>query len=125
METLGRTQNREYGAYCRNFKELEVIYKDIPSGLDILLTHTPPRGTLDRHIGSQALMNKINVVKPKMNIFGHIHECHGHVENNGTVFVNCAVIGTPTEGPFNPVVINYDEENRCVISVVSSKMDVL
>ncbi|KAF2160975.1 hypothetical protein M409DRAFT_59499 [Zasmidium cellare ATCC 36951] len=60
---------------------------DIPTGIDIAITHSPPRGVLDlidkerrngdSRAGSPSLFNAIAHSKPKMHCFGHIHESWG------------------------------------------------
>jgi len=55
--------------------------QSIPHGSDILITHIPPFGQGDlkyeRHLGSKELLEKIQIVKPKYHVFGHIHESYG------------------------------------------------
>lgn len=51
----------------------------IPDDIDILISHSPPYGILDKntqgkHCGSKALLETIHRVKPKYHFFGHIHE---------------------------------------------------
>jgi hypothetical protein len=58
-------------------------YKLIPNGVDILVTHTPPFGILDSNFaakkcGCVLLEKEIKErIKPRIHIFGHIHEAHG------------------------------------------------
>ena len=75
------------------------IWSEIPAGLDILVTHTPPRGILDlterTRWGSQALIDAVRKKKPKYHIFGHVHDCPGvlpawSVQGLQTCFVNVA-----------------------------------
>ncbi len=69
----------------------------IPGDIDILLTHGPAFGLLDRvqegqQVGCRDLLDRINQVKPEVHAFGHIHEDYGVVEKDGTTFVNaCSV----------------------------------
>ena len=54
----------------------------IPDDTDILITHSPPFGILDRnfeehHCGSLKLTLRAAEVEPKVHIFGHIHESYG------------------------------------------------
>lgn len=75
-------------------------YLNIPK-CDILLTHEPPRDILDlvrdqEHVGSEYLRNRVNVIKPKLHLFGHIHESKGVLINNNTLFINNAC-GAPVE----------------------------
>jgi Icc-related predicted phosphoesterase len=58
-------------------------WKDIPTGLDLLITHMPPFGVLDyvdskdEHIGCPKLLEKVKDVKPRYHLFGHVHEQAG------------------------------------------------
>ena len=69
----------------------------IPEDADILITHSPPFRILDKcedgyRAGCENLLNRLNVVKPKINVFGHIHEACGHVYQDGTHFFNASVL---------------------------------
>ncbi|EKM60034.1 uncharacterized protein PHACADRAFT_138454 [Phanerochaete carnosa HHB-10118-sp] len=49
---------------------------------DILLTHGPPAGILDRtmtgdSVGCEALAARLPRLQPRLHVFGHIHEDHG------------------------------------------------
>ena len=81
-----------YQPYFRNMAfNLTNLYENwlnIPKDTDILLTHTPPFGYGDDNFGCLELMLKIMEIKPKYNIFGHIHEGYGIYENENTIFVN-------------------------------------
>ena len=57
-------------------------WSKIPEGLDILITHMPPYGILDKiktgqSVGSKRLRNAVDITNPKIHIFGHIHYSHG------------------------------------------------
>ncbi|MEB3788784.1 MAG: metallophosphoesterase family protein [Desulfurococcales archaeon] len=63
------------------------------SRVDILLSHHPPKGILDRvffglHAGVRELRDFITVLRPRLHLFGHIHESRGVEERNGSLFVN-------------------------------------
>ena len=70
------------GVYLQDREEREEAWKNMPTeGVDILLTHAPPRGILDSNVrgepcGCDVLLEKALVLQPKYHIFGHIHE-HG------------------------------------------------
>jgi len=70
------------------------IWADIPIGIDVLVTHMPPRGMLDVaddiHWGSQSLLDRVRVVRPRVHVFGHIHDAYGSVSDGGTTFFNVA-----------------------------------
>lgn len=46
---------------------------NIPTDLDILVTHYPPLGVLDDGYGSPEILNFVLKAKPKYHLFGHIH----------------------------------------------------
>ncbi|KAF9044972.1 hypothetical protein BJ165DRAFT_1474632 [Panaeolus papilionaceus] len=57
------------------------IAKRIPK-CDILLTHSPPFSILDKtHSGAQveceALWGRIKELRPRLSLFGHVHEGRG------------------------------------------------
>ena len=66
-------------------------YDDIPPGIDILVTHDAPFGIFDMtgggHWGSShQLLDAIYRIKPKVHLFGHIHEQRGHWDRLGVSF---------------------------------------
>jgi hypothetical protein len=75
----------------------EHVWKTIPTGLDVLVTHMPPAGILDfaddRHKGSPALLAAVQRAAPRYHIFGHVHDCPGMVTVGPTTFVNATVCG--------------------------------
>lgn len=74
--------------FMKHPKELAEHWEQIPEGLDILVTHGPPRGVLDRtdsgRHGDQWLSHYVALRRPKCHIFGHIHEGHGTDEDAWT-----------------------------------------
>jgi Icc-related predicted phosphoesterase len=71
----------------------------IPLGTDVVVTHGPPFGTLDKNdilgsrFGCKDLIQAVLRVKPKLHVFGHVHGGYGQeVGPNGTCMVNCAVL---------------------------------
>lgn len=71
-------------------------WKAIPERTDILLTHGPPLGHGDLcasgvRAGCVDLLIDIqNRIRPKLHVFGHIHEGAGITTDGQTVFVNAA-----------------------------------
>jgi Icc-related predicted phosphoesterase len=52
----------------------------VPAGIDILITHTPPKYHLDlQHpsMGCEHLLREVKRVKPKLHVFGHVHSGAG------------------------------------------------
>lgn len=78
-------------AYNVSRHKLEDYWKDIEPDTDIVVTHGPPKGILDlsfnrdgllEFCGDKALANRLKVIRPQVNIFGHIHNGEG-VRNQG------------------------------------------
>lgn len=63
-------------------EELAEKWALIPRNIDILITHAPPFNFLDRTIedkmvGSTTLLDWVGEWKPRLHIFGHVHEGYG------------------------------------------------
>ena len=77
-------------------------WDNIPKNLDILITHGPPRGILDKthladgtpyeSVGCMHLYTAVMSRAPKVHIFGHIHENYGNKDLGATRFYNVAVV---------------------------------
>ena len=69
----------------------------IPTDTDVLITHCPPINILDFsnniHYGSSELFAKIEEIKPKIHLFGHIHASNGDTLIGRTRFINSAIVG--------------------------------
>lgn len=67
--------------------------EDIPTDIDILVTHYPPYGILDEGIGSIDVLNFILHSQPKYHLFGHIHSTAGQKSIFGnTICINIATV---------------------------------
>lgn len=79
--------------------EIRRYWEQIPANIDILITHCPPYGILDRNEignneGCKDLMDLIeNHIRPRVHIFGHIHEAHGQLQVGVTNYVNASIVG--------------------------------
>jgi Icc-related predicted phosphoesterase len=80
----------------------------IPDDTDILVTHGPPWGVLDKnsdgeHCGCEELRLALERVKPKLHVFGHIHEGYGQMlfkhQGPNTICVNASHM----DALYNPV----------------------
>lgn len=82
-------------AFMLSEVELAAKWALIPSGLAVLITHGPPHGVLDwtnrgEHAGSLTLLPRVSEVKPRLHVFGHIHEAAGRADIDGTIFLNAS-----------------------------------
>jgi Icc-related predicted phosphoesterase len=81
----------------------------IPEGIDVLVTHSPPNGVGDRSSvagrqGCADLLARVKTLRPKLHLFGHIHEDGGAWTVDGVTFVNV----TTWECERAPTVIDLD-----------------
>lgn len=95
--------NRDRGEQIRKHWAL------IPDNTDILITHGPPKGILDKvftgeEVGCEDLTEAVKRVRPKYHIFGHIHEAYGQAIHNGTHHINASVLN-----------LRYQLENKAVV----------
>ena len=72
---------------------LAAKWANIPSALDVLITHGPPAGIGDRtpvagRTGCADLRRRVAEVRPRLHLFGHIHQDGGVWHEHGTVFAN-------------------------------------
>ena len=82
--------------------------------LDILVTHGPPQGILDRvdrtypgespNVGEYCLRKYVLDYQPKIHIFGHIHESYGTTTIGQTRFFNASVCDREYK-PVNPIFV--------------------
>ncbi|CAO3666973.1 unnamed protein product [Rhizopus stolonifer] len=93
-------------------KDMSQIWQDIPP-VDILVTHTPPLGFQDqiirnnRHVGCPYLRDKIKEIKPKVSIFGHIHEGHGYTfDEDGILYINASLNNHRYKPVHTPIVFD-------------------
>lgn len=89
----------------------------IPAGTDVLITHGPPLGEGDRtfrgeRVGCQDLLHAIERVRPKIHIFGHIHEGAGVTRGENTVFANASSCDLDYEPVNPPIVLDLHEDGR-------------
>ncbi|KJR87996.1 phosphoesterase [Sporothrix schenckii 1099-18] len=49
----------------------------ISPGIDVLITHSPPHAHLDRQLGCVHLLRTIWRVRPRLHVFGHVHDGAG------------------------------------------------
>lgn len=94
MSEMGHYYEAKW-AFCNPDYNLKAAMA-IPAGLDLLITHGPPRGILDYistdgRVGSYPLLLAVEDKKPRFHVFGHIHESFGSRAVNGTTFINAAL----------------------------------
>ena len=89
---------------------LRKVWAQIPVGIDVLVTHGPPRGILDttsrgEAVGCDDLLEAVQRIRPRLHLFGHIHEAYGQVTQGGTTFVNASVCNLRYRPVQPPIVV--------------------
>ena len=96
-------------------EEISAIWDSIPMDTDIVITHTPVAYKLDfteydkEYVGCEALRTKMERVKPKLHVCGHIHEGYGVEETPDTVYVNASTCNLRYEPANAPIIINIEK----------------
>ncbi|MCB9235695.1 MAG: metallophosphatase domain-containing protein [Bacteroidia bacterium] len=88
-------------------EEIARYWSLIPEDTDVLITHGPPYGILDKTArgdlaGCEELLRRVEEVQPKIHVFGHIHEARGAVKKGKTQFVNASVLNLMYMLVFDP-----------------------
>eukprot|EP00051_Salpingoeca_urceolata_P019658 m.289751 g.289751 ORF g.289751 m.289751 type:complete len:354 (+) comp19461_c1_seq17:152-1213(+) len=117
-------------AFAKPPADMDAHWKHVPDGVDVLVTHGPPLGILDQALsgslfgtggqaGCRALRTAVARARPRMHVFGHIHEAYGYQfeahqgsglrdPGSATLFVNaasCNLLGRPKHPP---IVVDID-----------------
>lgn len=102
----------------RQGDELNDKWNLIPENTDILITHGPPYGYLDKspytpqNLGCELLRERIKEVKPKIHIFGHIHHGYGYTTNGETHFINASVLDEEYNQSNQPLTVEWDVDTN-------------
>lgn len=105
----------------------------IPVDTDVLITHGPPHGILDQvrvqplglwspeegsssgPLGCEELAIRLHAVKPRLHVFGHIHDGYGVLQGKQTLFINASIC-TEAYKPTNPaIVVELDRNHRAKV----------
>lgn len=105
-------------AFYGDERRLRLAYDAVPQGMDVLISHSPPKGFGDRipphskfnpddhaiFVGTEVLTNRLPQKLPRAVVCGHIHEGRGRYEygNGETTIYNVAYLNEeyePYPGP--------------------------
>jgi Icc-related predicted phosphoesterase len=84
------------------------IMRQIPTDIDILISHCPPYGILDTSdsaYGCPDLLLAVLKISPSHHLFGHVHAAYGCEKWNGTTFVNASLTNEDYELVNEPFVV--------------------
>lgn len=108
----------------RSGEEITKYWRLIPKGIDILVTHGPPFGILDRtkkgaNAGCKDLLKRIRNIKPAYHVFGHIHENYGQLYDGITRYINASLLNERYRLLNDPVILDYRKNLRTRYSLFS------
>jgi Icc-related predicted phosphoesterase len=102
----------------RNGEELKGKWDLIPNDIDILITHGPAWGYVDKIFGSQTplgcelLTTKIKEIKPKIHVCGHIHSARNVVFDGNTHFINASVLNESYFYDYKPFTVEWNPKTN-------------
>lgn len=99
LRIWGSPYTLAYNDWAFQYAPGERTWQNVPDGTDMVVTHSPPFGVLDtiencghRPGGCKDLRDRVAKIKPKVHIFGHLHDDGGRrEEKDGISFINAAI----------------------------------
>ena len=118
--------------FPRNGSRLKARVNAIPGDIDILVTHGPPKGIKDAvphydkqgvythttNEGCELLRARVLRTKPKVHVFGHIHDTTGFEYIGGTLYINATICNRKYHPEYSPVVVDYVNKVATVVEAV-------
>ena len=98
--------------------QLKAKWDLIPMNTDILITHGPAWGYVDKvvgqtkNLGCELLADRIKVVKPKIHVCGHVHSGHGYVFDGDTHYINASVLDESYYYNNEPLSVEWDPKTN-------------
>lgn len=102
----------------RKGNELKEKWDNIPSNTDILITHGPAYGYVDRvigrveNLGCELLTERIKELKPKIHVCGHIHTGYGYTFDGDTHYINASVLNESYVYYNKPLTIEWNPKTN-------------
>jgi Icc-related predicted phosphoesterase len=98
--------------------ELKEKWDNIPNNTDILVTHGPAYGYVDKvigrveNLGCELLTERIKQLKPKIHVCGHIHSGYGYTFDGNTHYINASVLNESYIYYNKPLTIDWNPETN-------------
>ena len=102
----------------RNGEQLYQRWNNIPDNIDILITHGPSWGNLDivkgrtDNLGCSLLAGRIEKLKPKIHVCGHIHSAYGYKFDGTTHYINASCLNEKYFYENKPLTFNWAPETN-------------
>lgn len=100
---------------------LAAKWAEVPAGVDLLVTHTPPLGCLDRtargeEVGCGDLAAALPRIAPRVHVFGHIHEAYGTASDAGRLSINASTCTLAYRAVQPPVVVEWSDAGARLVT---------
>jgi len=110
----------------RGGESLRHVWNLIPIDTDVLITHGPPHCVLDQvrdgeHLGCEELKIRLPSVKPRLHVFGHIHDAFGCAKSRTTTYINACSCTEAYQASNRPIVVDLHRKSIKVHSIEPSK----
>ena len=94
-------------------EEIRRFWDEIPADTDVLVTHGPPFGILDKNAGGEntgceELRYALERIRPRLHIFGHIHEGYGIAEQDEMTLINACQLDYQYRLVNEPLVVTLE-----------------
>ena len=95
----------------RKGARLREVWNKIPIDIDVLITHGPPFGIQDQvhggeHLGCEEMKIRLATVKPRVHIYGHIHDGYGVAQSKATTYINACTSTEAYRALNRPIVVD-------------------
>lgn len=122
-------------SFMHEGESIKKYWDAIPLDTDVLITHGPPYGILDKvkrlpregkpdevgkyltSVGCPYLLNRVGEVMPTIHAFGHLHANHGILYMYNTLFINAAIVNDEYKVAYNPIVVDIDENKLTTLVI--------
>ncbi|KAJ1367220.1 hypothetical protein KIN20_028084 [Parelaphostrongylus tenuis] len=105
-----------YSFYRPRGQKMLHKWNQIPTKIDVLITHIPPLGHGDFNswnkmdgilAGDVELLNSVEQrIMPKYHVFGHVHQMHGATTNGITTFINASLCDHQLRSAYDPIIFD-------------------
>jgi predicted phosphodiesterase len=109
----------------RNGEDLREKWFWIHPDTDILVTHGPAQTHLDTsgppynepNLGCELLKERIELIKPKIHVCGHIHGGYGYKFNGHTHFFNASILNERYTYTNEPMTVDWNPETNELVFI--------
>lgn len=110
-------------AFFQDSKAIREKWAAVPSDIDVLITHTPPYGILDRNrhehsLGCHDLLDRLPAIRPRLHVFGHTHASAGTAWHGSTLHVNASMVNSRYAIAHQPIEIELAVGSRSPATLI-------